>query len=167
MKYRRLSRWFNVYYQLPDELRECRAFMTTPGILPLHLVGLMKWPQPFQNHLQLLEELDDDPIVQEMRHANIVGVDQADGEAMLRTMLTNYPSWGRSVPLWATRYLQARRRRGAGARELAREFNTLEHRIRRWWSADMFDPLTGLPRPAGTVSRSKPLPMGKRVRVAV
>ena len=154
MKYRRLSRWFDPYKQLPDELIELRAMLLTPGLLRPHVFALMNWNRGMAPYLKVLDQLDDQalPLAQE----NAKGVDEADGEAMLKTILGNFPNWSRSVPLWSTRYLQARRRRGASVAVLVDEFRTTPARLKRWWLADMFDPLTGLPRPAGSVARSRP-----------
>lgn len=147
LKYRRLSRSFDPYRQDTADLVEARALLITPGILPIHAYALMRWTYRMNERLKLLEQLDD--LARPLAQANAMAASVEDGEAMLRTILQNRPEWGRTVPMWSTRYLQTMRRRGASVRALAGHFGVAEWKVQRWWAADEFDPLTGLPHPTG------------------
>jgi len=155
MKYRRLSRWFDPYTLTADELIEARALVLTPGFRIEHVRALMMWKRSFVPTLDLLSAYDDE--AKPLAEANALGVDQADGEAVIRAILGNFPNWCQSMPLPATRALQELRRRGASSSELAKKFGTTPERLKRWWKADMFDPLTMMPRPRELLSRNRPI----------
>jgi len=156
MKYRRLSRFFNPFHGCTRaDLIECRAWMNTPGMTDIHVGALMLWDRNMYPRLKALAELDEEaePLVL----ANMRALSVEDGHAMLVNILGNFPNWRKTIPLWSTRYLQERRRMGATAVRLAFELGVQPADVRRWWKADFFDPLTGMPLSAEVrQSRKRP-----------
>lgn len=159
-KYRLLSRWFNPYKLHPAHADELRIFMQTPGLLHVHVRHMMQWDHNgLANARLLLTVKQPDPTLL-LNNAASITLD--DGRAMLVALLDGKPDFAHAPPLQVTRYLQHRRRYRATATELADEFKTTPARIRRWWRADIFDPLSGKPRPAHTLHRNRPIMRSKR-----
>lgn len=159
-KYRQLSRGFDPYKLHPAEADEIRIFMSTPGLLHVHVRHMMQWDHNALTAARMLLSVKEaDP---ELCHANAASVTLADGCAMLRALLDGHREFAHAPPLYVTRYLQAQRSRGAKAKDLAKFFGTTPDRIKRWWSADIFDPLSGRPRPRHLLRRNKPITTSTR-----
>ncbi len=145
-KFRRLSRYFNPYKVEKAYMLELAIFARTPG-LNLNHVGLMlQWDRVMLETARTLivphyaDEADAYTL------ENYASIAEDDGLKMLTAILDGNPHRAGTVPLHVTRYLQSRRRNGSSVAGLAREFGTTPARIQRWWTADIFDPLTGQPR---------------------
>lgn len=142
-KFRRLSRWFDPYRQEKALLLELTIMALTPGFRVQHLYPMFHWEgnaQHLVNHLIIPEYRDE---AMQYTAENARSITEQDGHDMLVAALDSHPEKMGSVPLYVTRYLQSRRKNGATAAGLAREFNVSASRITRWWLADEFNPLTG------------------------
>lgn len=164
-KYRDLSRYLNIYKIEPAYAEELCIFMSTPGLAHVHVRHMLHWDaQSLMNARILLKAKPVDPTLVQ-RNAESITLD--DGRAMLVSLLDGKPGYSQYPPLAVTRYLQHRRKH-ASAVELAEEFRTTPARIRRWWLADVFDPLSGRMRPRHSLSRNRPIATtARRVGVAI
>lgn len=160
LKFRRFKNIRDIYRYTRDELVEIRAMQLTPGMNRECLDILLLWPRDVQDkYLRPLVELDAEAMP--LAQLNHVNATVEDGHAMLRAILDHRPTFSRYVPFYVTTYLQHRRRRGADAPTLAREFNTARNRIERWWRQETHDPLSGERRDPNTVRRGKPIKKGR------
>jgi hypothetical protein len=150
-KFRRLSRKFNIRKQEKAHLLELTIFALTPGLNLNHVGLMMHWDNLRLHYVRTIVVPHYAVEAQHYTHDNYASITLDDGRAMLQSILDGKPNRAGTMPMHVTRYLQSRRLRGATAKSLAEEFNTTPARISRWWSADIFDPLSGLPRDPHTM----------------
>lgn len=162
-KFRQLSRSFWPYRLDRVLLLELAILLNTPGFYPLHVAHMLQWDRnilPRYGH-HIATHYREEAL--EYVPANLSSIVLSDGRATLRAILDGHAHYGGTMPLYVTRYLQHRRDAGATSRVLAREFGTTPARIQRWWTADLFDPLTGAARPEHLLHKHKPLARIRRV----
>ena len=153
-KFRTLSRWFDPYKIEPAYAEELRIFMSTPGLAHVHVRHMMHWDHNALAHARvLLKAKQPDPTLVQK---NAESISLEDGRAMLVSLLDGKPDYAIYAPMHVTRYLQHRRSHST-AIQLAEEFGTTPARIRRWWSQDVFDPLSGQLRPREQLRRNRPI----------
>lgn len=145
-KYRWLSRYFDIYKSPKAYLLELTILATTPGFKIVHLASLMQWDMQMLNAAAYTIVPHYEAEAAEFTQINAASITEADGKAILLSMLDAKHPRMRTVPLYATRYLQSQRKIGRTATDVARELGTTPTRVIRWWSLDEFDPLSGAPR---------------------
>jgi hypothetical protein len=142
----------------PAHLEELAIFFHTPGLANAHVGAMMHWDSNAMLKARRYLPTPDPALVQK----NAESITLEDGGLMLRAILDGKSDFAHAPPLHVTRYLQARRQKRATSIQLAREFNTTPARIKRWWRADVFDPLSGRPRPRHLLRRNRPITTSTR-----
>lgn len=159
-KFRTLSRRFDPYKLPHAYAEELCILMSTPGLAHVHVRHMLHWDAETLGFARLL--LNAKPVDPTLIEKNAMSISLDDGRAMLQSLLDGHPNFAHAPPMHVTRYLQYRRKRGAKSFELAEEFRTTPARIKRWWTADVFDPLSGQARPQHTLRRNKPITTSTR-----
>lgn len=163
-KFRLLSRRIDPYKLPLAYADELRILMRTPGITHRHLRHMFHWTPFYLKQAQLLLEAKEPP--EDLVLKNLHSITLEDGRFMLEAILDGRPNYSYFVPLHSTRYLRSLKGKHK-AQAIAERFRTTPDRIRRWWGADMFHPLTGALREPGTTRRNRPFKSRRSIGVIV